>query len=72
MLADAHDDRSRWVTAAGGADVLVPPRYAHLPGAARQVTVPGLGHVGLLYREDLWRLVRDTLVASEPDVGLAA
>jgi triacylglycerol lipase len=72
MLADAHDDRSCWVTVAGGADVLVPPRYAHLPGATRQVTVPGLGHVGLLYREDLWRLVRDTLVASEPDVGLVA
>jgi pimeloyl-ACP methyl ester carboxylesterase len=67
LLANADDDRSRWVTVAGGGDVVVPPRYAHLPGAARQVTVPGLGHVGLLYREELWRLVRDTLLEAEQE-----
>jgi pimeloyl-ACP methyl ester carboxylesterase len=65
LLANADDDRSRWMTVAGGADLVVPPRYAHLPGAARQVTIPGLGHVGLLYREQVWHLVRDTFVAAE-------
>jgi hypothetical protein len=67
LLANADDDRSRWVTVAGGGDVIVPPRYAHLPRAARQVTVPGLGHVGLLYRQDLWELVRDTFLDAEQD-----
>lgn len=57
LLEGLDDDRSRWTTIAGDQDLLVPPRWAHL-GGARQVTIPGLGHVGLLYDEHvLWEVV---------------
>jgi hypothetical protein len=64
LLEALEDDRSRWTTLAGDQDLLVPPRWAHLEGA-RQVTLRGLGHVGLLYDERAWREVVGSLVDAE-------
>lgn len=64
LLEELDDDRSRWTTLAGDQDLLVPARWAHLEGA-RQVTIRGLGHVGLLYDESAQREMVGSLVDAE-------
>jgi alpha-beta hydrolase superfamily lysophospholipase len=64
LLDGLDDDRSRWTTIAGERDLLVPPRRAHLKGA-RQITRRGLGHVGLLYAQEVFEDVVAALVERE-------
>ena len=68
LLEALEDDRSQWTSLAGAADLLVPPRWAHLDGA-RQVTRPDVGHVGLLYDGAAWREVCDSLADAEKSAG---
>jgi pimeloyl-ACP methyl ester carboxylesterase len=59
LPAQADD---RWTTVGATADVVVPHRFAHLPGA-HQVNLDGVGHLGLLHHESAWRVVTDALKA---------
>jgi pimeloyl-ACP methyl ester carboxylesterase len=62
---------TRWTTIAGGADRLVPPRRAHLPGAVQR-TVRGVGHLGLLYAPAAAAEVLEALLAAEDDLAARA
>lgn len=64
ILTGGDDDRTKWTTIAGGQDVLVPGDFAHFPGTT-QLDFPAVGHVGLLYDEDVLDEVADALMAAD-------
>lgn len=64
ILTDGDDDRSKWTTLAGDADLLVPLPYSHFAGTNQQ-TFTGIGHVGLLYDDDVLAAVVDALVGAD-------
>lgn len=65
ILTGGDDDRSAWTTIGGGQDILVPGDYAHFAGTTRR-DFAAVGHVGLLYDEEVLAATADALVAAEP------